>query len=144
MTPDEPAVPHVTGEERLRVRQRSFFRYCGVAFAVALVAGAATGYLGSLIEDGRLPVWLVYITSLMLVAGFAWFLRDYLRRIDELDLMDNLWACLIGFFFYYVAFPIWNSLAAFNLAPTVNDWWLWIATTIVMFAAYGFRKLGFR
>lgn len=144
MMPDKPVARNVTGEERLRIRQRSFFRYCAIAFVAALLVGVATGYLGVLIEDGELPVWLVYVTSALLVGGFVWFTRDYLRRIDELDLMDNLWACMIGFFFYYVTFPVWNSLASFDLAPPVDNWVLWIGTTIVMFAAYALRKLGFR
>jgi hypothetical protein len=78
------------------------------------------------------------------VIGFAWFTRDYLRRVDELDLLDNLWAALFGFFFYFTAFPLWNSLATFDLAPAVDNWLLWTATTIVMFAAYCLRKMGLR
>lgn len=144
MMANDPAATATSGEQRLRARQRAFIRYCAIALVAAFGAGIGSGYIGGLVADGRLPVWLIYITSALFAIGFAWFTRDYLKRIDELDLMDNLWAALFGFFFYFTAFPIWNSLAAFELAPAVDNWLLWIATTIVMFAAYCLRKLGLR
>lgn len=144
MMANDSTAPAETGEIKLRARRRAFVRYCAIALAVAFGAGIASGYIGGMVADGELPTWLIYVTSAAFVIGFAWFTRDYLRRIDELDLMDNLWACMIGFFFYYVTFPVWNSLAQFDLAPPVHNWTLWIGTTIVMFAAYALRKLGFR
>lgn len=137
-------VPQSTGEERLRARRRTFIRYCLVAVAIALAAGLASGFLGALVADGVLPVWLVYVTSALLVVGFLWFTRDYLRRVDELDLLDNLWAGFAGFVVYYVAFPIWSLLHGFGLAPPVDGWWLWIGSAIAVFAAYCVRKLGLR
>lgn len=137
-------VPQPTGEERLRARRRTFIRYCLVAVAIALAAGLASGFVGALVQDGELPAWLVYVSSALFVIGFAWFTRDYLRRVDELDLLDNLWASLVGFFFYFAAFPVWNSLAQFGLAPPVDGWLLWGGSAIVMLITYFLRKLGLR
>lgn len=142
MMADDVSQP--TGEERLRSRRRTFLRYCLVAFGIALVAGSASGFLGALVADGVLPVWLIYIVSAAFVLAFTWFTRDYLRRVDELDLLDNLWAGLFGFSFYFVSFPVWNGLHQFGLAPPVDGWLLWSGSTIAMFAAYCVRKLGLR
>lgn len=64
--------------------------------------------------------------------------------MDEVDRLDNLWAGLIGFTAFYVAFPVWNALAAFDLAPPVDVWTLWIGTTIVMLGTYLYRKVALR
>ena len=144
MMANDPAGAPLTGEQRHRARFNAFLRYCVIALLVGLIAGVASGLIGGMVKDGLLPSWLVYKTTVVLIAGFLWFMRDYLRRVDELDLLDNLWAGLIGFTFYYLAFPVWNLLESFDLAPPVNNWWLWIGTTIVMFAAYLLRKAGVR
>lgn len=143
MTANDPAVSR-SGEERHRARFRALLRYCFIATLVAFVAGIASGYIGGMVAEGLLPAWLIYVTSAVLVGAFVWFMRDYLRRVDELDRLDNLWAGLIGFTFYYVAFPVWNLLENFDLAPPVENWALWTGTTIVMFGAYLARKLGYR
>lgn len=133
-----------TGEERLRSRRRKFARYCLLAFAVALVAGMASGYIGALVAQGTLPRGLIYGTTAVFLLAFTWFTRDYLRRVDEFDLLDNLWAGLIGFYVFFAGFPIWNSLHQFGLAPPVDNWLLWGGTTTAMFLAYFVRKLGLR
>lgn len=143
MMVNDPATTR-SGEERHRARFQAFVRYCVLALLIAFAAGVVSGYIGGMVAEGQLPAWLIYVTTGALVAGFLWFMRDYLRRVDELDLQDNLWSGLVGFTFYYVAFPVWNTLAAYDLAPAVDNWTLWISTTIVMFVAYLLRKAGIR
>ncbi len=134
----------LSGEARLKARTRKFWSFCALGFGVALAVGFVTGSAGSLYEAGTLPGWLIYTLWGVALAGFGWFTWEYFRRVDELDLMDNLWAGIIGFYFYMVAFPSWLMFHDIGLVREPDQVVIYLATVFVMFAAYGLRKLGLR
>lgn len=133
-----------SGEERLKSRRRSFWRFLALGMIAALAAGFFSGYFTSSYEEGALPLWVPLLMLAVSVIGLIWFTRDYFRRVDELDLMDNLWAHLIGQYIAAIVFLIWYVVADLGLTshPTA------IAIVIVLlggtFAVYGLRKLGLR
>lgn len=133
-----------SGEARLRRRRKSFWRYVALAVLVAFVVGIASGVGVALVEEEILPGWVIYIAIALIVIGFAWFTRDYYRRVDELDLLDNLWAALVAIYFYVCALPVWFVLQDAGLAPEPDHWIIWGGTMIVMLVTYGVRKLGWR
>ena len=141
-TPDDNSVQ--TGEQRLERRRAALWRFSLIGMAVAAVLGFAGSFGMALVEKGSLPASVVYLTTGVVLAFFLWFTVAYIRRVDELDLLDNLWAGLIGLYFYLVAFPIWNTLASFELSPPVDHWVIYFGTAIVMFLGYGARKLHWR
>ncbi|MDF1833682.1 MAG: hypothetical protein P1U62_02225 [Alteraurantiacibacter sp. bin_em_oilr2.035] len=134
----------ITGEARLKARRNRLWAFSGMGFLIAIIVGLATGFAGDLYEDGSLPAWSIYAIWALVVAAFTWFTISYFRRVDELDLMDNMWATLIAFYFYVVAMPSWYMFDIIGLAGTPQDKVIYLATLAVMFIAYGARKLGLR
>lgn len=133
-----------TGEERLRQRRRAWWRYLALAFAISLLAGFASGFLTGSYESGAVPLWLPVGVGVVVLALLAWFTRDYFRRIDELDLMDNLWAHLIGMYAAISLFAGWYFLADLGLAEHPAALPIVAAMLVFTMLAYGFRKLGIR
>lgn len=133
-----------SGEARLNRRRRSFWNYCLISVVIAMVVGMVNGVGAIMVERGQLTPWLLVAVGVLTLGGFTWFTRDYLRRIDELDLLDNLWACLIGFYCYIVALPSWYFLHDIGLVPEPDQYIIYAAILIVTTLAYLFRKLGWR
>ena len=134
----------LSGEARLKTRRRKFFRYFTIAMIVAAAAGLLSGLATSMYEDGALPIWVPILATIVVVAGFVWFSWDYFKRIDEIDLQDNLWANTIGMYVGVITFAAWWFVADLGLVDTPPA----IAIVGIMFAAtmvvYGLRKLNFR
>lgn len=133
-----------TGEERLKSRRKSFWRYLGLAFLLSLLAGLASGFAGGMFQTGDLPIWVPILIFAIVAAGFIWFTRDYFRRVDELDLMDNLWAHLIGFYGILIIFGGWYFLWELSLLGKPDALLVIIGGLLINFGAYGLRKLGLR
>lgn len=134
----------LSGEARLKAQRNRFWSFCAAGLAVAVAVGFGTGWVSDLFLQGKLPGWSMYLAWGLALTSFAWFTRIYFRRVDELDLLDNLWACMIGFYFYAIAMPSWWLFASLGLAPEVNHIMIYLAAFVITFAAYGFRKLGLR
>ncbi len=139
--PDEATI---TGEERLRRRKAAFWRYMTLAFAVAMIAGLASGFLTEMADEGALPNWVPLLAWVVIVLGMVWFTRDYFRRVDELDLQDNLWAHLYGTYAAAAIWTTWYLVADLQLAQHPSGG----TTMFILFASvltvYGLRKLGLR
>ena len=76
--------------------------------------------------------------------GLIWISKLYFQKVDELDLADNLWASLMGLYFYFAALPVWWVVNEAGLTRYPNQWTIYIATLAFTFAAYLARKLGWR
>ena len=128
----------ISGEARLRRRWRSFWRYLGVAFVASILVGAFSGALVDIYENGSIPI------IVLTVAVFAWFTRDYFKRVDELDLMDNLWAHLTGVYGGMIVFAVWYFTAELDLVAYPSAPAMMAIIVLIVFAVYGLRKLGWR
>lgn len=130
-----------SGEERMKKRRNSFLRYLTLTFLLAMMTGFASGAILSNYEDGSLPIWVPLLAGAITIAGLTWFTWDFFQRIDEVDLMDNLWAHLIGFYVAMILFLGWYFLAEMQLLQYPSA----IAVVIMMIGAmtlaYGVRKL---
>ena len=134
----------LSGEQQLRRKRRKFYTYVALAIVAAFVAGIASGAVGALASRGVLPAWLVWGLWVVMTVIFVWFSRDYFRRIDELDLLDNLWASTIGFYVYVVLFGSWYFFADLGLAPPMNHFIIFFVSFGALSLAYLARRLGFR
>lgn len=134
----------LTGEERLKTRRRSFWRFTTLGFLASAVAGFLIGYASGSFQDGTVPIAVPLALLAFVVVGFIWFTRDYFRRVDELDLMDNLWAHLWGQYFALTVFLVWYFLAELGLATYPSALAVICAMILGTFGVYGLRKLGLR
>lgn len=132
----------ISGEARHSARRRRFW----LAITLFVVLGGVAGFLLGLSE--RLSGAAIHATPEFTIAAVAvgiialtalsiWFFR----AVDELEVADNLWASLYGYYFYAAAFPSWWVLANADLAPPVDPWALYVCTILFSFAVYGIRKV---
>jgi ABC-type Mn2+/Zn2+ transport system permease subunit len=133
-----------SGEDRLRKRRLAWWRYFALGLAGSVMTGLVSGYLAGAYENGTIPVWLPVIGCVVVMVLMGWMTRDYFRRIDELDLMDNLWAHLFGLYGGFLLFGGWFffvdlGLTSYPTAPAIV-----FAMLLLTLAAYGARKLGLR
>ena len=133
-----------SGEQRHRSRRKSFWIYLTVVMTLALIGSTIVGFFAGWSEIGDLPLWVPVIGWAVLMAAWLWFTRDYFRRVDELDLLDNLWAHLIGFYGLLGSFGTWWFLASVGITREPNAMAVVVVGMVVTFAAYGLRKLGWR
>ncbi|UIP05826.1 hypothetical protein LY632_08900 [Erythrobacter sp. SDW2] len=133
-----------SGEQRLRRRRNAWWRYLALAFAGSVVAGFASGYLAGAYQNGTIPLWLPVTACIAVIVLLGWMTRDYFRRIDELDLMDNLWAHLFGLYAGISLFGGWYFFADLGLTGYPTAPAIMLAMLVFTFAAYGLRKLGLR
>lgn len=136
--------PELSGEQRNKKRKLAFWRYFALTLAGFAAVGFFAGYFQKMFERGDVPVAVPLTIAAAALLALIWFTWDFFQRIDELDLMDNLWAHLIGQYIAVFGFICWYFLGELGLTgyPTA------IATIAMLaggtFLAYGLRKLGWR
>ena len=129
-----------SGEEKLRAKRRRFIRYVALTCLVFAVAGLIVGFASAAAEDATVPPYFLLPLIAASLIGFVVFSRNYFTRVDEVDLLDNLWASLIGMYFYIVAFPLWELLGRVGYTSPPDHWLIWGATLTVSMAVYLYRK----
>ncbi|RDC59901.1 hypothetical protein HME9302_01098 [Alteripontixanthobacter maritimus] len=137
------AVP-TDGEAKLRTKRNRFWRYSTIAFVMSIFIGALNGWLLDQVKDGTLPMFALYILLGMMAAAFVWFTRDYFRRIDEFDLLDNLWANTIALYGTMIVFFGWFALHDVGVLRSPDPLWLVMITVGLLLLSYTARKLGWR
>ena len=141
MTDNDAAL---SGEARLKAKRNAFLRYFGLAMLAGFVGGMMSGVAAAMVEDGSLPKGVLIALWTATVGLFVWFCRDYFRRVDELDLLDNLWASTIGLYGYVVVFGTWYLFHQVGIAPEIDQIAVMLATLAIATVAYIARKLGWR
>lgn len=138
---NDPLPPHPeTGERRLRTQE--FRRATPMAVLIALGAAAGAGL--ALAEKGRLaslPPALLWIAVGLLAAGSALTLVLWLRRVDEVEIADQLWSSFVALQAFFIGAVCWEVLATAGAAPPVNRYTIYFATAGVSLAAYLWRRL---
>lgn len=142
MMDNNQALP--TGEARLRNRRNRLLRFITIGMLIALVTGFMVGFTANGVAERQVPPFAIYGFLLLVLVGFTWASYGYFKRVDELDVADNLWASLIGLYFYMCAFPSWWMLHEIGLVIAPNQWAIYVATLSFSLAVYGIRKLGWR
>jgi drug/metabolite transporter (DMT)-like permease len=138
-SPETNTNPPLSGEDRLRLRRRRIRGVWIVALSVGFLGGIAFG----LADGGDLPLSPAPFWSLLaLVAGGVvavniWFIR----RVDELEVMDNLWASFVGVIAHILIAACWVAAAARGYAPAPDVLAVLMATVVVTFLAYIGLKL---
>lgn len=135
----------MTGEgERLHAaRRRRFWLLLG---GLALI-GAAGGFVkemitaqagGATLSPGMaIFAAAAVIIVAVLAAGGSW---HFFRNVDEVEVADNLWGSLIGFYAYVILLPVWWALSKLGFTPAPDQWVIYITSMAVAVAAYFYRK----
>lgn len=140
----DPNKAEMSGEARLKARRRKYWTYFAIAMLASVMGGLVSGFSTKLYENGIIPVWMPIVAIVAVFSALAWACWDYFKRIDEIDLMDNLWAHTIGFYVGIIAFGVWFLIADLGVVPSPPG----IAIAAIMLVAtgiaYGLRKLNIR
>ena len=132
--------------ERLHDERRKRFwlilaALAGLGAGGGFVSGFVAGYSDArgLTADplygiiGSIGVVLIAV----LAAFFSW---RFFVSVDEVEVADNLWASLIGFYAYAILFPAWWALHRLERVPEPDHWAIYATAMIVTIAAYAARK----
>jgi hypothetical protein len=143
-------LPMDRGEgERLHAqRRRRFWTILGGLLVVGLVAGFASGFLAGF-NDARSGGSSAYMTVgtigvIVLVLGAAYGSWKFFVNVDEVEVADNLWGSLVGFYTYALLFPAWWALNKLGQLSDPDDWAIFGASMLVGVAVYLYRKLRYR
>lgn len=135
----------MSGEDRLRARRAKFWKTIVVFMIVAAVAGfvsgLTTGFTG---KDITMIPALAVAGVIAGLVGFVALSVWFYRTVDELEVADNLWASMIGFYVYAAALPAWWALREAGVAPAINHWAIYIASVAAATIVYLWRKIANR
>ena len=116
------------GERAERQRRRRFW---GAMSATAILGMPLGFFLGqSAARNGGsmgeaflgLPPLAVIGLLTLAVGGLSWTCWYFLKTVDEVEILDNLWGSTAGFYVYMVLFPVWWALWKSNIVAEPNDW----------------------
>ena len=133
-----------SGEARLKKRRNTFIRYFVLACIGFGAVGFLSGYVQGSYEDGEMPLWIPLTLIAVVLVALAWFTWDYFRRVDELEIMDNLWAHLIGQYVAVLTFMGWYFLADLDLVAYPTALGVMAVMVGATALAYFARKFGLR
>ncbi|GAA4643838.1 hypothetical protein GCM10023115_17980 [Pontixanthobacter gangjinensis] len=144
MTQNDQQTSAESGEQKLARRKRSFWSFVLLGTVIAGVAGFASGFVTSRVEQGLISEWAIYPILAVTIIGFIWFSYLYYMRIDELDLMDNLWGNTIGMYAYVIITTSWMLFEQAGITGAPQHWPILTATVAISLIAYTARRLGLR
>jgi hypothetical protein len=133
------------GERLYAERRKRFWTLLGALALVGMVAGFIMGFVSGYADARQMTVEPLYgtlgaagvILMAILAAFFSW---RFFVSVDEVEVADNLWGSLIGFYAYAILFPTWWALNRLGKAPEPDDWVIFGTSMIVAALAYGVRK----
>lgn len=132
--------------ERLEAQRRK--KFWGLVFALAgvgAIAGFVFGFIHGAADATGEPIsetarTIAAIALVVAALGGGYFSWRFFTTVDEVEVTDNLWASLIGFYVYGFAFPTWWALSWLKAAPEPVDWIIYAVVMLSATAAYGVRK----
>ena len=136
-----------TGEgERLHSeRRKQFWKILGLLALIGCVGGFISGFVAGYSDASHmtLPDWLLTAAAAAIVLtaiGAAYGSYRFFVSVDEVEVADNLWGSLIGFYAYALTFPTWWLLARLGKASDPDQWVIFAIAMVTATAAYFFRK----
>jgi len=133
--------------ERMEIRRRRRFWWTvAPVFASAATLGAFIGANGVRRGLSFDQVWSSL--SVPVVAGlvaralliFAYGTWRFVKVIDEVELVDNLWSSTASYYLYAMLFPAWWALAQANILPRPHDWAIYFSALAGGGLVYVWRK----
>ena len=134
----------MSGEERLRKRRWALLRYSALGILGGMLVGMMSGMSAASYEDGNIPLGVIIAMIAVTAVGFIWFSMDYFKRIDEFDVLDNLWANTIGLYGGFIVLGSWYVLADIALVASPDAGAILGTFMGITLIAYLARKMGWR
>ena len=145
MTKRDSAMARGEGERLYAAQRKRFWTVIGVLALLGLVTGFVAGFVSGFADARGMTVEPLYGTVgaagvVLMAILFAYFSWRFFVAVDEVEVADNLWASLIGFYAYAILFPAWWALARLGKAPEPDDWTIFGAAMVTATVAYAIRK----
>jgi hypothetical protein len=133
------------GERLHEQRRRRFWLIVASIAVLAVAAGFLSGFAAGVIDarsgEGHSALTIVgAVTVAIMVVGTIYGSWRFFMSVDEVEVTDNLWASLIGFYTYGILFPAWWVLSEIGLVTEPNQWIIYAATLLSGTAACAYRK----
>ena len=135
-SPPAPA----SGERKLRAQEVRR----ATPQVLLVVLGLVAGIVLALSEENwlpRLPPALAWLGAALLAAAVVGLNAIWIRRVDEVEISDQLWSSFVGLQAFILTATCWELLAATGAAPPVHRYGLYLATFTATCAAYFWRRL---
>jgi hypothetical protein len=132
------------GERLHAQRRRRFWTILGALLLLGMVAGFAAGFVAGF-NDARENSSSAYaavgtIGVILLVIGAAYGSWKFFVNVDEVEVADNLWGSLVGFYAYALLFPAWWALNRLGQVPEPDDWVIFGTSMLTGVVVYLYRK----
>ena len=133
------------GERLEAARRKRFWRILGwltfAGFIGGLIFGGTFAIHGKgTIATAVIPPTVIVGAVAIAIAGFLYGTWRFFVSVDELELQDNLWGSLVGFYAYSTVFPFWWLLWKAGVTPQPHDWAIFAISLISATAVYFWRK----
>lgn len=133
------------GERLHAQRRKRFWTILGGLFVIGAAAGFFSGFTMGFTDasGGEVsPTTKMFggIGILLFAAAAAYGSWRFFVSVDEVEVADNLWGSLIGFYAYAISFPAWWALWKIRLVEEPNHWLIYGVAMLTATAAYAYRK----
>jgi peptidoglycan/LPS O-acetylase OafA/YrhL len=112
-----------------------------------MLLGGVIGFFSAMLGDKHggflegIPASWAVIASLITVVGIGYGSWRYHLATDELDRRDTQWASTFALNIYIVGYAVWYLWWRGGLVREPMHEAIFVATMVVMMAAYGFKKI---
>ena len=141
MTDSKDSATGGEGERLHAQRRRRFWLLIGMLALIGAVGGFVHGFIegsGSAGSPLSGTIGTIGVVAVAIAAALGSWL--YFAKVDEVELADNLWGSLIGFYVYAITLPAWWALNRLEQAPPPDQWIIYGAAMIAAVIVYFFRK----
>ena len=134
------------GEQQEARRRRIFWMCVGGMLIAGMVLGLFTGITAASKDIASAEIWTKIPQSLAVgviavsLAAFVYGCWRFYKAIDEVELVDNLWASTAAYYLYATLFPVWWALGKADVLPEPSDWGIYFAALGGGALAYLWRK----
>ena len=133
------------GERLHAERRKRFWTLLGGLLVAGFITGAVSGAFFGHVEHGGtpLPPWAAALGVagvLLMVVAVAYGSWRFFVSVDEVEVADNLWGSLIGFYTYAILFPAWWALNRLRQVPEPDHWAIFAISMAAALAVYAYRK----
>ncbi len=140
MNPSSSPSALASGERKLRAQELRRAAPQALLFVLGLVAGIGL----VLAEENwlpRLPPAIAWAGAGLMAAAVVALTAIWIRRVDEVEISDQLWSSFMGLQAFTLTATCWELLAAAGAAPPVHRYGIYLATFTATCAAYFWRWL---
>jgi hypothetical protein len=134
------------GELRERARRRRFWTVIGCIAAAGMLTGFVSGFFAGYNQVPPDQVWasvpdglaIGFVAAALIAFNIGCW--AFVRSIDEVELVDNLWGSTVGFYIYAMLFPAWWVLSEAGVVAEPKHWFIFAASLGAGGIAYLWRK----